>query len=39
MPNVGDALNYVDAVKKQFQDEPDVYNQFLDIMKDYKNQT
>lgn len=36
--NVGDALYYLDAVKKQFQDSPEVYNKFLDIMKDFKNQ-
>jgi paired amphipathic helix protein Sin3a len=36
--NVTDALGYLDAVKVQFQDQPDVYNQFLDIMKDFKSQ-
>ena len=36
--NVTDALSYLDAVKAQFQDQPDVYNQFLDIMKDFKSQ-
>jgi len=36
--NVTDALSYLDAVKNQFQDKPDVYNQFLDIMKDFKSQ-
>lgn len=36
--NVTDALSYLDAVKKQFHDRPDVYNRFLDIMKDFKNQ-
>lgn len=36
--NVTDALSYLDAVKVQFQDQPDVYNQFLDIMKDFKGQ-
>lgn len=36
--NVTDALSYLDAVKVQFQDRPDVYNQFLDIMKDFKSQ-
>ena len=35
--NVTDALGYLDAVKSQFQDKPDVYNQFLDIMKDFKS--
>ncbi|KAH8099312.1 hypothetical protein BXZ70DRAFT_943231 [Cristinia sonorae] len=36
--NVTDALTYLDAVKMQFQDKPDVYNHFLDIMKDFKSQ-
>ncbi|KAJ2917816.1 hypothetical protein MD484_g2589, partial [Candolleomyces efflorescens] len=36
--NVTDALGYLDAVKNQFQQKPDVYNQFLDIMKDFKSQ-
>ncbi|KAF8167408.1 hypothetical protein B0H34DRAFT_644805 [Crassisporium funariophilum] len=36
--NVTDALSYLDAVKNQFHDNPDVYNQFLDIMKDFKSQ-
>ncbi|KAJ7654719.1 paired amphipathic helix [Mycena rosella] len=36
--NVTDALNYLDAVKNQFQNQPEVYNSFLNIMKDYKSQ-
>jgi paired amphipathic helix protein Sin3a len=32
------ALSYLDAIKTQFRDEPDVYNHFLDITKDFKNQ-
>ena len=32
--NVRDALSYLDQVKVQFTDHPDVYNRFLDIMKD-----
>jgi len=36
--NVSDALSYLDAVKTQFQDQPEVYNHFLDIMKDFKSQ-
>ncbi|KAJ7598545.1 histone deacetylase complex, SIN3 component [Mycena floridula] len=36
--NVTDALGYLDAVKVQFQDKPDVYNHFLDIMKEFKSQ-
>lgn len=35
--NVTDALGYLDAVKVQFHDQPDVYNHFLDIMKDFKS--
>ena len=36
--NVTDALSYLDAVKVQFNDRPDVYNVFLDIMKEFKSQ-
>lgn len=36
--NVTDALSYLDAVKIQFAERPEVYNQFLDIMKDFKSQ-
>jgi len=36
--DVKDALGYLDAVKNQFKDHPDVYNLFLDIMKDFKSQ-
>jgi len=36
--NVTDALSYLDAVKIQFNDRPDVYNVFLDIMKEFKSQ-
>lgn len=36
--NVTDALSYLDAVKMQFHERPDVYNHFLDIMKDFKSQ-
>ena len=35
--NVTDALSYLDAVKLQFHDNPDVYNHFLDIMKEFKS--
>ncbi|KAK9475414.1 uncharacterized protein V1510DRAFT_409124 [Dipodascopsis tothii] len=37
--NVKDALSYLDQVKIQFQNQPDVYNRFLDIMKDFKSQS
>jgi hypothetical protein len=33
-----DALSYLDQVKVQFVEQPDVYNRFLDIMKDFKSQ-
>ncbi|KZT66663.1 hypothetical protein DAEQUDRAFT_730074 [Daedalea quercina L-15889] len=36
--NVTDALTYLDSVKLKFQDNPEVYNRFLDIMKDFKSQ-
>ncbi|EST05486.1 Histone deacetylase interacting [Kalmanozyma brasiliensis GHG001] len=37
--NVKDALSYLDQVKVQFAEHPDVYNRFLDIMKDFKSQS
>lgn len=36
--NVKDALSYLDAVKVKFSEQPDVYNHFLDIMKEFKNE-
>lgn len=36
--NVSDAVVYLDSIKIQFQERPDVYNDFLDIMKEYKGQ-
>jgi paired amphipathic helix protein Sin3a len=36
--NVTDALTYLDSVKTQFASQPDVYNHFLDIMKEFKSQ-
>ncbi|KAL3998087.1 Sin3 co-repressor family protein [Acanthocheilonema viteae] len=35
---VEDALCYLDQVKQQFADAPDVYINFLDVMKDFKSQ-
>ena len=32
-----DALDYLNQVKKQFGDNPEIYNKFLDIMKDFKS--
>ncbi|KAJ5124885.1 Histone deacetylase interacting [Penicillium bovifimosum] len=37
-PILNDALSYLDQVKVRFVDQPDVYNRFLDIMKDFKSQ-
>ncbi|KAG1465816.1 hypothetical protein G6F46_000726 [Rhizopus delemar] len=36
--NVKDALTYLDQVKTKFANQPDIYNHFLDIMKDFKSQ-
>ncbi|KAF8746899.1 Histone deacetylase (HDAC) interacting, partial [Rhizoctonia solani] len=36
--NTEDALSYLEMIKDKFQDKPDVYNHFLDIMKDFKSQ-
>ena len=36
--NVNDALSYLDAIKATFQEQPDVYNHFLDIMREFKNE-
>ncbi|XP_065063870.1 paired amphipathic helix protein Sin3a-like isoform X1 [Rhopilema esculentum] len=36
---VEDALSYLDQVKLQFGTQPQVYNEFLDIMKEFKSQT
>lgn len=36
---VEDALMYLEQVKSQFADNPTVYNQFLDIMKEFKAQS
>ncbi|RCI04557.1 Transcriptional regulatory protein sin3 [Rhizopus stolonifer] len=36
--NVKDALTYLDQVKVKFSEQPEVYNRFLDIMKEFKSQ-
>ncbi|KAI4468542.1 sin3b-related [Holotrichia oblita] len=36
---VEDALSYLDLVKYKFGDKPQVYNDFLDIMKEFKTQS
>lgn len=35
---VEDALSYLDQVKFKFGSQPQVYNDFLDIMKEFKSQ-
>jgi len=35
---VEDALSYLDQVKDKFKNQPQVYNDFLDIMKEFKSQ-
>jgi histone deacetylase complex regulatory component SIN3 len=37
-PMLDAALSYLDRVKNTYPNQPDVYNRFLDIMKDYKSQ-
>ena len=34
---VEDALLYLDQVKAEFGDEPEIYNEFLEIMKSFKS--
>lgn len=34
---VEDALSYLDQVKLQYSDQPQIYNNFLDIMKEFKS--
>ncbi|KAI1292628.1 Paired amphipathic helix protein Sin3a [Halotydeus destructor] len=36
---VEDALSYLDQVKFRFNNQPQVYNDFLDIMKEFKSQS
>ncbi|KAF3941004.1 hypothetical protein ABW19_dt0210519 [Dactylella cylindrospora] len=35
---VKDALSYLDKIKTQFAERPDIYNEFLDIMRNFKSQ-
>ena len=37
-PNLDEALKYMAQVRVRFNDQPDVYNRFVDIMKDFKIQ-
>ncbi len=36
-PQIQDALNLIDKVKTTFADAPMFYNEFLDMMTDFKN--
>ncbi len=36
---VEDALSYLDQVKYKFENQPQIYNDFLDIMKEFKSQS
>jgi paired amphipathic helix protein Sin3a len=36
---VEDALKYLDQVKKEFENDPHIYNEFLEIMKNFKSQS
>lgn len=36
---VDDALSYLEQVRQQFSDNPDVYNDFLEVMKEFKSHT
>lgn len=38
MMGVEDALAYIDLVKVTYQNRPEVYDQFLNIMNDFKAQ-
>lgn len=38
-PQLNDALAYLDRVKAEFHDQPEVYNKFLQIMRDFKVNT
>ena len=36
--SVTDAISYVNSVKLQFAEQPEVYDKFLDVLKDFRNQ-
>ena len=36
--SVTDAISYVNSVKLQFAEQPEVYDKFLDGLKDFRNQ-
>lgn len=35
--NVKDALSYLERIKTQFSDQPEIYCRFLDIMRGFKS--
>lgn len=37
-PQTTDALTYLKVVKEKFRDKGDKYNEFLDVMKEFKSQ-
>ncbi|KAF8170838.1 paired amphipathic helix [Mycena galopus ATCC 62051] len=37
-PNELDALRYLNSIKNQFPNQPEVYHRFLDVLKDFKSQ-
>jgi paired amphipathic helix protein Sin3a len=37
--NVKDALAYLDQVQAKFNHQPNIYNDFLQVMKEFKSQT
>ncbi|CAE6441783.1 unnamed protein product [Rhizoctonia solani] len=36
--NVTDAMSYLETIKVEFQDKPVVYDRFMDIMRDFRNE-
>jgi len=38
-PEMNRALAYLDKVKAEFQEKPEVYDRFVDTMKEYQEQT
>jgi histone deacetylase complex regulatory component SIN3 len=37
--DITDALSYLDAVKREFVGQPEVYEAFMSIMRDFKDKT
>ncbi|CCO30120.1 Transcriptional regulatory protein SIN3 [Rhizoctonia solani AG-1 IB] len=36
--NVMDAMTYLETIKVEFQHKPDVYDRFMDIMRDFRSE-